>query len=188
MYKRQEEGIKARVIRCFKSSDVAFVAVEGDRLSGSEMCIRDSRNGVDLSLPYMGFYGDWTKAPILDSGFYWESEDETEYSQYTNTLLTQFGEDENSVWAPGINPYFNIEFDQDKISLSPNGDSYADSIEDIYVSLLRNVAAMKVSYVGDDGTVYFEETIQNVAKSFYRDDAGMIIPFVYSLYLSLIHI
>lgn len=141
-----------------------------------------NRNGVDLSLPYMGFYGDWTKAPILDSGFYWESEDETEYSQYTNTLLTQFGEDENSVWAPGINPYFNIEFDPDKISLSPNGDSYADSIEDIYVSLLRNVAAMKVSYVGDDGTVYFEETIQNVAKSFYRDDAGMIIPFVYSLY------
>ncbi|WP_443020682.1 glycerol dehydratase reactivase beta/small subunit family protein, partial [Shigella flexneri] len=31
----EEEGIKARVIRCFKSSDVAFVAVEGNRLSGS---------------------------------------------------------------------------------------------------------------------------------------------------------
>ena len=30
----EEEGIKARVIRCFKSSDVAFVAVEGNRLSG----------------------------------------------------------------------------------------------------------------------------------------------------------
>ncbi len=35
----EEEGIKARVIRCFKSSDVAFVAVEGDRLSGSGIAI-----------------------------------------------------------------------------------------------------------------------------------------------------
>ncbi len=31
----EEEGIRARIIRCFKSSDVAFVAVEGNRLSGS---------------------------------------------------------------------------------------------------------------------------------------------------------
>ena len=35
----EEEGIKARVIRCFKSSDVAFVAVEGNRLSGSGISI-----------------------------------------------------------------------------------------------------------------------------------------------------
>lgn len=38
----EEEGIKARVIRCFKSSDVAFVAVEGDRLSGLRYCYRYS--------------------------------------------------------------------------------------------------------------------------------------------------
>jgi len=29
----EEEGVRARVIRCFKSSDVAFVAVEGNRHS-----------------------------------------------------------------------------------------------------------------------------------------------------------
>lgn len=42
----EEEGIKARVIRCFKSSDVAFVAVEGNRLSGSGISI-----GIQSKVP-----------------------------------------------------------------------------------------------------------------------------------------
>ena len=45
----EEEGIKARVIRCFKSSDVAFVAVEGDRLSGSGIAIGIQSKGTTLS-------------------------------------------------------------------------------------------------------------------------------------------
>ena len=44
----EEEGIKARVIRCFKSSDVAFVAVEGDRLSGSGIAIGIQSKGTTV--------------------------------------------------------------------------------------------------------------------------------------------
>jgi lactocepin len=29
--------------------------------------------GVDLNLPFMGFYGDWTQAPIFDSGYWYEN-------------------------------------------------------------------------------------------------------------------
>ena len=44
----EEEGIKARVIRCFKSSDVAFVAVEGNRLSGSGISIGIQSKGTTV--------------------------------------------------------------------------------------------------------------------------------------------
>jgi len=47
-------------------------------------------NGTDLSLPYLGFYGDWTQSPIFDGdnnnpdsrGFFWGDKDNTFYNQY----------------------------------------------------------------------------------------------------------
>ncbi len=44
----EEEGVKARVIRCFKSSDVAFVAVEGNRLSGSGISVGIQSKGTTV--------------------------------------------------------------------------------------------------------------------------------------------
>ncbi|MBC1374555.1 propanediol/glycerol family dehydratase medium subunit [Listeria sp. FSL L7-0091] len=44
----EEEGLKARVVRVFRSSDVAFVAVEGDKLSGSGICIGIQSRGTAL--------------------------------------------------------------------------------------------------------------------------------------------
>ena len=44
----EEEGLKARVIRVFRSSDVAFVAVEADRLSGSGVAIGIQSRGTAL--------------------------------------------------------------------------------------------------------------------------------------------
>ncbi len=66
----EEEGIKARVIRCFKSSDVAFVAVEGDRLSGSGIAIGIQSKGTTVihqqGLPPLSNHGTFpTQAPLL---------------------------------------------------------------------------------------------------------------------------
>ena len=55
----EEEGIKARVIRCFKSSDVAFVAVEGNRLSGSGIFIHQQ------GLPPLSNLELFPQAPLL---------------------------------------------------------------------------------------------------------------------------
>ena len=44
----EEEGLKSRVIRVFRSSDVAFVAVEGDQLSGSGVSIGIQSRGTAL--------------------------------------------------------------------------------------------------------------------------------------------
>lgn len=44
----EEEGLKARVVKVFRSSDVAFVAVEGDKLSGSGICVSIQSKGTAI--------------------------------------------------------------------------------------------------------------------------------------------
>ncbi|EEQ12254.1 Adenosylcobalamin-dependent diol dehydratase beta subunit [Yersinia mollaretii ATCC 43969] len=65
----EEEGIKARVIRCFKSSDVAFVAVEGNRLSGSGISIGIQSKGTIVihqqGLPPLSNLELFPQAPLL---------------------------------------------------------------------------------------------------------------------------
>lgn len=44
----EEEGLKARIIRVYRSSDVAAVGVEGDHLSGSGICVALQSKGTTL--------------------------------------------------------------------------------------------------------------------------------------------
>ncbi len=132
-------------------------------------------NGAtDLSLPYMGFYGDWTEAPMFDSGYYWE--EEITYSQYAHVLWTSLG---GSNWFPGLNAYITEEFDPNNIAVSPNGDGYLDTIEDIYVSLMRCARDLTISYVdAKTGKVYFSDSVSYILKSTYFESYEMIIPYV----------
>ncbi len=147
-------------------------------------------SGPDLSLPYMGFYGDWNAAPVLDDGFYWEllsatTEEETEEplvvgNQYANVLWTEL-DGMPSTFYPGLNPYVEEPFDISHISISPNGDGYVDTIDDIYVSLLRNARYLTFRYVdGDTGEVYYEQTADFAPKSVYAAAYDQILPAIYS--------
>jgi subtilisin family serine protease len=137
--------------------------------------------GTDLSLPYLAFFGDWTDAPILDTGFYWE--EEPVYSQYLNGLYSQYTY-YGSIYGLqlGINPYVTDEaINPAHLSLSPDDNGYGDSIEDIYLSLLRNVATLTFRYTdADTGVVYHEETIENARKSYYSDSYAQVVPYIYS--------
>ena len=194
-------------------------------------------DGVDLSLPYLAFYGSWDDAPILDDGFYWDyvdsdevvEEEEAEDSedgeegeegedgedgedgeegteddafnddieedaqentvignQYVNVLWTEFYGNP-SYFYPGYNPYITEAFDPSHISISPNDDGYIDTIDDIYISLLRNARYLTFRYVDQDsGEVYYEQTVEYVSKSAYSTGYGQIVPTVYSWYDGLI--
>ncbi|WP_058911286.1 propanediol/glycerol family dehydratase medium subunit [Entomohabitans teleogrylli] len=65
----EEEGIRARVIRCFKSSDVAFIAVEANRLSGSGISIGIQSKGTTVihqqGLPPLSNLELFPQAPLL---------------------------------------------------------------------------------------------------------------------------
>ena len=137
---------------------------------------------VDLSLPYMGFYGDWAEAPVLDEEVYhW---DYINYgavaSQYFHALLTPIGNTETYL---GLNAYVDEKMDPAHMVISPDGNGYVDGVSDIYVSLMRNAAEMTVRYTdANTGEVYYEHVLQNAPKSCYSSANGMVIPFVYSWY------
>lgn len=135
--------------------------------------------GIDLSVPYMGFYGDWTQSPMLDSGYYWEKEDESKASQYANVIMSKYGNSDQYV-LPGINPYVEDEFDISHISLSPNNDGYYDEISVAYIALLRNARTLSFTYEDAMTHEVFDVDNQEYArKSSYSDASGQIIPFVY---------
>lgn len=146
--------------------------------------LHSCNGGVDLSLPYLAFFGSWDSAPIIDDGDYWDmlaaEEGEVVGNQYINVLWTNFY-GEASYYYPGANVYVEEPFDLSHISVSPNGDGYFDTIDDIYTSLLRNVGALTYRYTNmDTGEVYYEQTAEQISKSVYNFNYGQIIPNVYS--------
>ena len=143
--------------------------------------------GVDLGLPYMGFYGDWSEAPILDEGSYWDYLNNPESvvcNQYPSILFSEFQGDEYGIY-PGMNAYVDEEFDMAHISVSPNGDGYVDNITDLYLSLMRNASALTITYTNmDTDEVLFDVTIDNVNKSVYYPSYGSVVPFAYDLFIA----
>ena len=154
----------------------------------------NDENGVDLSLPFLGFYGDWTQAPVFDTAFWYDNsffgyapaDGLPEGNEYYNIIWTSLG---GTDWVLGMNPYAGavlgedgkLIYDPAHNSVSPNGDGILDGIEEIYLSLMRNAKSLTFTYtVG--GEVVHEETIGNASKTCYRSAYGQIVPWIYSWY------
>ena len=198
----ESEADLADTVLCVGSGETADVSVSvvlndgakeyldtyytnGGYVEGYTFLTARNAGGVDLSLPYLAFYGSWDEAPMIDDGDYWELENAEEGevvgNQYYNVLFSNFYGYESYVY-PGFNVYFeDAELDPAHISISPNGDGSFDLIDDIYTSLLRNAATLTYRYSNaETGEVYHEATAKNASKSVYQSAYGQIIPYVYS--------
>ncbi len=139
-----------------------------------------------LNLPFLGFYGDWTQAPVFDSAFWYDNsfwgagDGIPEGDQYYTVMWTDLG-GEN--WVLGFNPYSgamgdengNVIYDPANNLVSPNGDGYLDGLDLMYVSLLRNAKTMTLTYTVD-GQVMQVDEITNVSKSYYYN--GSMYPWI----------
>ena len=150
--------------------------------------------GVDLSLPFLGFYGDWTAAPILDEG-YWYQGDFWGYNnpnptanQYFHTVWTDLA---GTDWVLGFNPYTglmidangNVIYDAANNVISPNGDGVLDYIPEIYVSLMRNAKTLDFTFTDAlTGEVYFESSDVYARKTSFSPAYGQIVPYLYTWY------
>ena len=133
-----------------------------------------------LSIPYMGFYGDWTKAPIIDATDYgtYLNDKENSWSQaYINTAASSSLEGTVNTYL-GDNPYHDgVTYLADRNAISPNNDDYMNSLSFVYTGLLRNVKALK--YEIKDATtneVYYEKTVDYETKSVYSSNYYQIVP------------
>ena len=141
--------------------------------------------GVNLSIPFLGFYGDWAQAPVLDTGSYWDQlcapEGEVVGNQGIHQLYSQFRGEKKAI-LPGTNPYVTDEpFSRENICLSPNGDGNLDSLSEINLSLLRNAASLELRFTNAaTGELLSSASGGSISKSVYRSDAGRVVPYACS--------
>ena len=134
-------------------------------------------DAIDLSVPFLAFYGDWTKAPIMESDTYWEHLDgsASEAQSYTNTAYLSSSENTVDTYL-GDNNYFKIPYLADRNAISPNGDDFLDNLSGIYTGLLRNAKTLHYTITGENGDVYYDLTSEYVGKSIYSYSYYQITP------------
>ena len=150
-------------------------------------------SGVDLSLPFLGFYGDWTAAPIMDEGYwydnaFWDTSAMPTANQYYHTVWTDLA---GMDFVLGFNPYAgmltdengNIYYDAANNVISPNGDGALDNIPEIYVSLMRSAKTLSFTFSdAETGEIYFEAADTYARKTSYSGMYGQIVPYLYTWY------
>lgn len=114
---------------------------------------------VDLNIPFLAFYGDWTEAPLFDKTYY-EVESEahnnaiddedklkadyyatTPYGSYYYNYIIPLG---TYLYDIDLNKYDAIPASEDKIAMS-NILGTIDGLSVVYGGLLRNAKVMKFS-------------------------------------------
>ena len=138
---------------------------------------------VDLNVPYLAFYGDWTEAPIFDEEYYDTNADELNDGINANDKLMAdayatrvIGGYYTDYIAPlGTYPFVQnpsatkIAASKDHIALSnyENGESSSlNKINSIAAGLLRNVKEWKLTIVEDStGKKIWETSDRNQRKS-----------------------
>lgn len=150
----------------------------------------DAKSGtkVDMSVPYLAFYGDWTQAPMFDLDYYAtnpdeldegiDEEDKTKADAYATRPIGGVSED----FVSYLGSYYFLQDEADMdipsqrehISLS-NQDGTIHSLRYVWAGLLRNAKEINVTITNKTtGEVVFEVTDTDVRKSY--GDGGSIYP------------
>ncbi len=150
-----------------------------DAVSGTE---------VDLGFPYLGFYGDWSKAPIFDLDYYATNKDELDdaIDIEDKTLPDAYATRPiGSIEGDYVNFMGSFYFEQDPsdtpiaadrkyISIS-NQTGAVNSLEYVWAGLLRNCQRIEVVITEDaTGEVVYTTTDYDIRKSY--SDGQTIYP------------
>ena len=151
-------------------------------------------NGVDLNLPFLGFCGDWTEAPVFDTAFWYDNsfwsdapaDGIPEGNEFWHALWTDLAGTE---YVLGMNPYSgplldengDVYYDPANNVISNNGDGVLDTITEIYVSLMRNADHVVFTYTdANTGEELFWLDCEEASKTMYLANYGQVVPFVHT--------
>ena len=114
--------------------------------------------GVTLTMPMVGFYGDWSDAPVFD--------DPVDYSLYPTVIYTYYSQ-------LGYNPYFR----NGKSGEEYNAVSYANPIDEIDFGMMRNAKRLDIKVTDKvTGEVYHTLDGSYMPKTYFSNAYGMIVP------------
>ena len=143
---------------------------------------------IDLSIPYLAFYGDWTAAPLFDLTYYdtnadelddgINEEDKTKADAYATRPIGGVSED----YVSYLGSYYFLQ-DPDDMVIAANENYVAlsnqegtiHSLRFVWAGLLRNAQRVEITITDDTtGEVIFETVDTDVRKSY--GDGGSIYP------------
>ncbi len=157
-----DDALKAELDEKFKN---------GTYVEGFIFC--KNTDGIDLSLPYLGFYGDWAEPPIFDGNLV-----DGDYHVYGSYVLN--GEQGNLNYA-GQNIIRQIVKGEsyvykDRYVISPNSlGKFCTSISP-RTGALRNPKALRYSVINKQtGEVVKQFDYADALKSFYLQNAGVMV-------------
>ena len=121
-----------------------------------------AEDGVTLTMPMVGFYGDWSDAPVFDNNMFGE------YSLYPKVVYTYYSE-------LGTNPYFRNGVSGTEYSYF----SYKNPLNEIDFGMLRNAKYMYISVTDAENpdVLYYEIAGEDLRKTYFNPNYDMIIPF-----------
>lgn len=116
---------------------------------------------ISLGLPFLGFYGDWSAAPIFDASVYDTDESPAVY----RTMLGLFGADGSGYYL-GHNLYAtsNDRFDKNYIAMSNKTSNYHVTAA---MAMLRNADELTFSVTDESNKEVYKETLVNQSKTYY---------------------
>lgn len=147
-----------------------------------------SGTDIDLSMPYLAFYGDWTKAPLFDLDYFETNADELDDSiakedkvmadAYASRPVGGLFDD----YISYLGSYYFIQDPKDIIiSAKPeyialsNQEGTVHSLRFVFAGLLRNAERIEISITDDTtGETVFETVDYDVRKSY--GDGGTPYP------------
>ncbi len=147
-----------------------------------------NEDGIDLSIPYLAFFGDWTVAPMFDKTFYEveseayngaiDEEDKLKADYYATTPLGRYYH--SYILPLGSYVYEMDENAYDKIPASEEHAAvgyYLDTINGIttvYAGLLRNARKMTYMITNEyTGEIVYEYVKYDARKAYF---SGSIVP------------
>ena len=116
---------------------------------------------ISLGLPFLGFYGDWSAAPIFDASVYDTDKSPAVY----RTMLGLFGADGSGHYL-GHNLYAtdNDRFDKNYIAMSNKTSNYHVTAA---MAMLRNADTLTFTVTDESDTKVYEEKLTNQSKTYY---------------------
>lgn len=116
---------------------------------------------ISLGLPFLGFYGDWSAAPIFDASVYDTDKSPAVYQ----TMLGLFGADGSGYYL-GHNLYAtdNDRFDKNYIAMSNKTSNYHVTAA---MAMLRNANTLTFTVTDESDTKVYEEELKNQSKTYY---------------------
>ena len=116
---------------------------------------------ISLGLPFMGFYGDWSAAPIFDASVYDTDESPAVY----RTMLGLFGADGSGHYL-GHNLYAtdNDRFDKNYIAMSNKTQNYHVTAA---MAMLRSADELTFAVTDESGKTVYSEKLTNQSKTYY---------------------